>query len=91
MLGQCLGDVDVDGDVKLTESSVKRWISGIGQLDETTRTELEAHLPLCEGCDEYLRQMRTTIQALGHVPLDSLSETAQADLLAAFRDFPVRP
>jgi anti-sigma factor RsiW len=62
-----------------------------GQLDETTRTELEAHLPLCEGCDEYLRQMRTTIQALGHVPLDSLSETAQADLLAAFRDFPVRP
>ena len=62
-----------------------------GQLDEPTRTELEAHLPLCEGCDEYLRQMRTTIQALGHVPLDSLSETAQADLLAAFRDFPVRP
>ena len=62
-----------------------------GQLDETTRTELEAHLPLCEGCDEYLRQMRTTIQALGHVPLDSLSDTAQADLLAAFRDFPVRP
>ena len=62
-----------------------------GQLDETTRTELEAHLPLCEGCDEYLRQMRATIQALGHVPLDSLSETAQADLLAAFRDFPARP
>lgn len=62
-----------------------------GQLDGPTRTELEAHLPLCEGCGEYLRQMRATIQALGHVPLDSLSETAQADLLAAFRDFPVRP
>ena len=28
MLGKCPGDVDVDGDVKLTESSVKRWISG---------------------------------------------------------------
>ena len=62
-----------------------------GQLDGPTRTELEAHLPLCEGCGEYLRQMRATIQALGHVPLDSLSETAQADLLAAFRDFSVRP
>ena len=62
-----------------------------GQLDGPTRTELEAHLPLCEGCGEYLRQMRATIRALGHVPLDSLSETAQADLLAAFRDFPVRP
>ena len=62
-----------------------------GQLDGPTRTELEAHLPLCEGCDEYLRQMRATIQALGHVPLERLSETAQADLLAAFRAFPVRP
>jgi anti-sigma factor RsiW len=60
------------------------------QLDEATRTELEAHLTLCEGCAEYLRQMRTTIQALGHVPLDSLSDTAKADLLAAFRDFPAR-
>ena len=62
-----------------------------GQLDGPTRTEFDAHLPLCEGCGEYLRQMRATIQALGHVPLDSLSDTAQADLLAAFRDFPVRP
>jgi anti-sigma factor RsiW len=60
------------------------------QLDEATRTELEAHFTLCEGCAEYLRQMRTTIQALGHVPLDSLSDTAKADLLAAFRDFPAR-
>jgi anti-sigma factor RsiW len=61
-----------------------------GELDEATRIELEAHLTLCEGCAEYLRQMRTTIQALGHVPLDSLSDTAKADLLAAFRDFPAR-
>ena len=61
-----------------------------GQLDESTKRELEAHLGLCEGCAEYLRQMRTTIEAIGHVPLDSLSEMAKADLLAAFRDYPVQ-
>jgi anti-sigma factor RsiW len=59
-----------------------------GHLDEPTRVELEAHLELCKGCVEYLRQMRTTIQALGYVPVDSLSEKAKADLLATFRDFP---
>jgi anti-sigma factor RsiW len=59
-----------------------------GQLDEPTRVELEAHLALCPGCAEYLRQMRLTIQALGHVALDSLSDAAKTELLTAFRDFP---
>ena len=61
-----------------------------GQLDEATRAELDAHLALCEGCAEYLRQMGTTIQTLGHVPLDTLSDTAKADLMAAFRGYPTR-
>jgi anti-sigma factor RsiW len=58
-----------------------------GDLDEATRTELEAHLALCPGCDAYLRQMRVTIDELGHVPVDSLSEQAQGDLVTAFRTF----
>ncbi len=58
-----------------------------GQLDEATRTELEAHLALCPGCDLYLEQMRATIDELGHVPVESLSEQAQSDLMAAFRTF----
>jgi anti-sigma factor RsiW len=56
-----------------------------GQLDEATRTELEAHLALCPGCDLYLEQMRATIDELGHVPVETLSEQAQADPMAAFR------
>ncbi len=56
-------------------------------LDEATRTELEAHLSLCPGCETYLDQMRTTISELGHVPVESLSEQAQSDLLSAFRTF----
>jgi anti-sigma factor RsiW len=58
-----------------------------GQLDEETRTELEAHLALCPGCDLYLEQMRATIDELGHVPVESLSEQAQSDLMSAFRKF----
>ena len=58
-----------------------------GQLDEAIRTELEAHLALCPGCDLYLDQMRATIDELGHVPVESLSEQAQSDLMSAFRTF----
>jgi anti-sigma factor RsiW len=56
-----------------------------GALDHATRVELEAHLALCAGCDIYLEQMRDTIARLGHVPVDTLSERAQAELMAAFR------
>jgi anti-sigma factor RsiW len=56
-----------------------------GLLNVATRAEFEAHLGLCEPCAEYLRQMRITLDALGTVPLNSLSEGARADLIKAFR------
>lgn len=58
-----------------------------GSVDEPTRREVEAHLALCPGCATYLEQMRETIRTLGHVPVESLSETAKTDLMAAFREF----
>ena len=58
-----------------------------GELDDATRAELEAHLALCPGCDTYLEQMKVTIEQLGHVPVETLSEQAQADLMSAFRTF----
>ena len=58
-----------------------------GDFDDATRTELEAHLALCPGCDTYLAQMRETIDRLGHVPVETLSEPAQGDLVSAFRAF----
>jgi anti-sigma factor RsiW len=58
-----------------------------GELDDATRAELEAHLALCPGCDAYLTQMRVTIAELGHVPVETLSEAAHDDLMAAFRSF----
>lgn len=57
-----------------------------GQLDESTRLEFEAHLALCSGCAEYLAQLRATLDAVGQIPLDTLSDRAMEDLIAAFRN-----
>lgn len=62
-----------------------------GTLDIATLAEFEAHLALCEACAEYLHQTRVTLNALGSVSLDTLSEHARADLLHAFRNVPRSP
>lgn len=58
-----------------------------GAVDELTAAEIEAHLARCPGCDAYVAQMRETIQVLGHVPVESLSDEAVAALMSAFRNF----
>ena len=62
-----------------------------GALDPPTEQQFVEHLALCEGCDRYLEQFRTTIAALGHLPAQSLSTDTRDQLLAAFRDFPSTP
>ena len=57
-----------------------------GALGPDMTAEVEAHLQLCDGCDIYVEQMRATIRALGTVPVETLSEAAQSELLQAFRD-----
>ena len=57
-----------------------------GVLDPDLTAEVEAHLELCEGCGIYVEQMRFTIRALGRVPVETLSEAAQDELVQAFRE-----
>jgi len=57
-----------------------------GKLDPQMTAEVEAHLELCDGCDTYVEQMRATIRTLGTVHVATLSESAQAELVRAFRD-----
>jgi anti-sigma factor RsiW len=56
-----------------------------GALPAEDADAVRAHLDSCPGCPEYLAQMRATIEHLGHVPVETLSEQARDDIVAAFR------
>jgi anti-sigma factor RsiW len=62
-----------------------------GKLDSQMTAEVEAHLEHCDGCEIYVEQMRATIRTLGTVPVATLSQTAQTELVRAFRDLRGRP
>jgi anti-sigma factor RsiW len=54
-------------------------------LPPVQRSRFEEHLATCSGCQEYLDQMRQTIQLLGALPQESIAPPARQQLLAAFR------
>jgi anti-sigma factor RsiW len=54
-------------------------------LPEPERTRLEAHLAECPYCEEYIAQMRQTIDAVGELSLEVISRERQEQLLEAFR------
>ncbi|HET9444198.1 MAG TPA: zf-HC2 domain-containing protein [Acidimicrobiales bacterium] len=58
-----------------------------GALSATDRRRFEAHLADCPHCTEYLRQIRSTIAAVGRVEPESLSPAARDDLVALFRRY----
>ncbi|MDX3187254.1 zf-HC2 domain-containing protein [Streptomyces sp. MN03-5084-2B] len=58
-----------------------------GALDPGTEERFVEHLALCDGCERYLEQFRTTITELGELPPESLSPEVRTDLLNAFRDW----
>jgi anti-sigma factor RsiW len=49
------------------------------------QARLEAHLAGCPHCAEYLRQMRTTIDALGRAEPDTPSPETRAELIAMYQ------
>jgi anti-sigma factor RsiW len=49
------------------------------------RARFDDHISRCDGCTEYLRQMRRTIQMTGTLSPESLSPEAERALLQAFR------
>jgi anti-sigma factor RsiW len=56
-----------------------------GRLSARDAARLEAHLAECPHCSEYFAQMRVTIETLGHVEVESLSDDALDDLVALYR------
>jgi anti-sigma factor RsiW len=59
-----------------------------GALDPATERRFVEHLAICDGCETYVDQMRRTIDAVGQVEPESLSDETRDRLLEAFRTFP---
>lgn len=57
------------------------------RLSPADRTRFEAHLAACEACRTYLEQFRSTINAIGRLPEEELSNEARAALQQAFRNW----
>ena len=55
-------------------------------LDPVDRERFEEHLVFCDGCENYLEQMRTTIRLTGRVE-DELPGELEHELLEVFRDW----
>jgi anti-sigma factor RsiW len=58
-----------------------------GTLPEDVRLQMERHLAGCDGCTNYLEQMRQTIRLTGELREESLTPQQRADLLRLFRDW----
>jgi anti-sigma factor RsiW len=54
-------------------------------LAPADRERFEEHLVFCDGCDNYLEQMRVTIQVTGRVEAGTLPAELEERLLEAFR------
>ena len=52
-----------------------------GALSKRDRARFERHLAACDGCDEYLRQMRATINLLGRVEPEDLDPAARDEIV----------
>jgi anti-sigma factor RsiW len=58
-----------------------------GTLPTEERAQFEAHIVPCDGCRNYLEQIRTTIELTGRLTPEQLDPAAEAALLSAFREW----
>jgi anti-sigma factor RsiW len=59
------------------------YLEGVMPVED--RVRFEAHLAICDGCVNYVTQMRQTIEAARALHPAHLEATAPDDLLDAFR------
>ena len=62
-----------------------------GVLTPAELRRFEEHIALCDGCSEYLDQLRRTIELTGTVTLDDLTPEAESELLYAFHTWHAGP
>ena len=81
-----------NGLVQLSCQELVELVTGYleGALPEEERARFEKHVGPCDGCREYVEQMRTTIELTGRLEPQALSPEAEQALLGAFRDWKAR-
>jgi anti-sigma factor RsiW len=58
-----------------------------GKLSGREARAFEAHLKACDGCDEYVRQVRATIEILGNVQPEDLAPGTRQGLMELYREY----
>jgi predicted anti-sigma-YlaC factor YlaD len=58
-----------------------------GALPPAQQARFEAHLDECEGCVNYLNQMRTAIELVGRLTEETVPSPGIDKLMAAFRNW----
>jgi anti-sigma factor RsiW len=58
-----------------------------GALPDPDRAQLEEHISGCDGCRDYIDQMRATVALASGARPVGLTPEAEEALLAAFRDW----
>jgi anti-sigma factor RsiW len=58
-----------------------------GALPAADRVRFDEHLGVCDGCSNYLQQMRTTIELTGRLSEADLDARMKEALLATFREW----
>ncbi|NTY63616.1 zf-HC2 domain-containing protein [Mycolicibacterium sphagni] len=58
-----------------------------GSLDLQTRARFDLHLLDCDGCENYLQQLRVTIDTVGRISDEQVDPQFRTKLLNAFRDW----
>jgi anti-sigma factor RsiW len=61
-----------------------------GALSASDRQRFEAHISGCDGCTEYLAQLRTTVSLAARIADLSIPAELEAELLQTFRDWKSR-
>ena len=58
-----------------------------GALSESDRRRFEAHMTGCDGCTEYLDQLRTTLRLAVKTADQPIPKELEAEFMRAFRDW----
>ena len=77
--------IQMPGELKCKEvvELVNDYLEGSLSFDQ--RTDFELHLAFCEGCRQYLRQLRQLGRAAERLREEDVPEKTRDELLAAFR------